>query len=95
MAKAKHLSVAAWKKEMVKRLAAERPRIRPAHSLRHRAFGNGYPRLVAEAATGDIVTAMRSTDKQVARRVLRLLRREGGTYATVQRVIRIAEGRSK
>ena len=42
-----------------------------AHSIRFRTFGNGYPRLVAGAYNGDLVRAMRSTDKQVARRVVK------------------------
>lgn len=47
------------------------------HSVRFRAFGNGYPFAVAQAYNGDLFEAMRSTDQQVARRVVKWARREG------------------
>lgn len=47
------------------------------HAIRFRTFGNGYPRAVAMAYRGDLLKAMRSTDRQVARRVVQWARAEG------------------
>lgn len=54
-----------------------------------RAFGTRYPHFVAEAYKGDLARAMRSTDKQVARMVLKWLQRRGGPALSVRRVTRI------
>ena len=68
-----------------------------AHSLRFRTFGNRYPRTVAYAYERDLVKAMQSTDKQVARRVVSWAKREGlppsnWNYATA---VRIASGKGR
>jgi hypothetical protein len=61
-----------------------------AHSVRFRTFGNGYPYAVAQAFGGDLVEAMRRTDRQVARRVVRWARRKG-VLSGFRVAVRLAE----
>jgi hypothetical protein len=80
----------------LKARAAELQReIGPAHSIRFRTFGNGYPRAVASAYDGDLYRAMRSTDKQVARMVLKWVRRTGLPLRGWQVAVRVANGQGK
>ena len=68
-----------------------------AHSIRFRTFGNRWPLTVSYAFQGDLAKAMRSTDKQVARRVVAWAKREGlppsnWNYATA---LRAASGKGR
>lgn len=69
--------------------------VAPAHSVRFRTFGDGYPQIVAEAYEGDLYRAMKSTDKQVARMVVKWAKRLDLPLRNWEAAVRVLEGRGR